>query len=60
MIYYKIEIFLPEKYIELMIERINNLGACKVGNYDYCASYIKVKGCWRPLESAAPFKGKKV
>ena len=57
MINYKIEIFIPDEYVEKLMCELNKIGACGVGNYDYVASYTKVKGSWRPLEGASPFDG---
>ncbi|SRR5258708_4562619 len=54
---YKIEIFLPEQYIDAIREAMNTAGACHVGNYDNCLNYMPVHGFWRPLEGAHPFKG---
>jgi len=56
---YKIEIFLPENLIEQMIEEVTRLGACRVGNYDFVASYYEIEGCWRPLEGSTPLAGEK-
>ncbi|PGS01103.1 MULTISPECIES: cytochrome c biogenesis protein [Bacillus] len=53
----KIEIFIPEEYIETLRDELNNIHACKVGNYDNCLSYSTVKGYWKPLDNATPFDG---
>lgn len=55
---YKIEIYVPEEYVDAIREAMNEAGACRVGNYDNCMSYMPVHGFWRPLEGANPFEGK--
>ncbi|MBS4537505.1 cytochrome C biogenesis protein [Clostridium sp. D2Q-11] len=56
---FKIEIYLPEGYIEDMRKELNDMGACRVGDYDNVISFSEVKGYWRPLESTTPFHGNK-
>ncbi|PFS59540.1 cytochrome C biogenesis protein [Bacillus cereus] len=53
----KIEVFIPEEYIETLRNELNRIGACKTGKYDHCLSYSSVKGYWRPLDDASPFNG---
>lgn len=40
----KMEVFIPEEYIEMLRNELNKIGACKTGEYDYCLSYSSVKG----------------
>ncbi|WP_313370315.1 hypothetical protein [Sedimentibacter sp.] len=37
--------------------RLFILGACKVGNYDYCVSVTQVIGYWRSLTGSNPHDG---
>ena len=53
----KIEVFLPKEHIKPIVEAINRIGACRVGNYDHVASVGEVSGFWRPLEGSRPFSG---
>ena len=53
----KIEVFIPEEYIEMLRNELNKIGACKTGEYDHCLSYSSVKGYWRRLKGASPFNG---
>lgn len=53
----KIEVFVPEEYIEKVRDSLNGLGVLTVGNYDNVFSYSHVKGHWRPLEGSTPFDG---
>ncbi|MBC2581294.1 divalent cation tolerance protein CutA [Clostridium sp. DJ247] len=54
----KIETFIPEKYLEELRRRLNDIGALTIGgNYDNCMSVSKVIGFWRPLKGADPFIG---
>ncbi|KAB2331354.1 MULTISPECIES: cytochrome C biogenesis protein [Bacillaceae] len=57
--YVKVEVLLPEEYIEKVRNELNNIGVLKVGAYDNVVSYSFVKGYWRPLEEANPFNGTK-
>lgn len=54
---YKIEIFIPEKYIDQLRTAMNEAGACRLGNYDHCLTVTQVSGFWRPLNGANPFHG---
>ena len=53
----KIEIFIPEEYLEALGEALYQAGAGQIGNYDHCKSITHVEGTWRPLEQAHPFMG---
>ncbi|WP_242239506.1 divalent cation tolerance protein CutA [Bacillus cereus group sp. BfR-BA-01309] len=53
----KIEVFIPEEYIEILRNELNKIGASKMGKYGHCLSYSSVKGYWRPLDDASPFNG---
>ncbi|MGE6261133.1 cytochrome C biogenesis protein [Heyndrickxia sporothermodurans] len=55
----KIEVLLPEEYINKLREELNNSGFLTVGNYDNVVSYSFVHGYWRPLHESTPFSGKK-
>lgn len=54
----KIEVLLPEAYIEQVRNELNRLGVLTVGNYDHVVSYTITNGYWRPLENAVPYDGK--
>jgi len=53
----KLEIFIPVSYLEMLRGALRSAGAGAFGNYDSVLSYSRVKGCWRPLEGANPYKG---
>lgn len=53
----KVEVLLPEEYIETLRSRLNDIGVLTVGKYDHVISYSLVKGSWRPLEESKPFHG---
>ncbi len=55
--YYKVVVFLPPEYREEMMRVINASMDPIYPNYDMVFSYQMVKGCWRPLKGANPFKG---
>ncbi|MEY7998870.1 cytochrome C biogenesis protein [Clostridium sp. Mt-5] len=55
---FKVEIFIPENYVDILRRSLNSIGALSIGgNYDNCMSVSKVTGYWRPLEGANPFLG---
>lgn len=54
----KIEVFIPEAYLDALDETLFQAGAGKIGDYDHCKSITRVEGTWRPLEQANPFMGK--
>jgi hypothetical protein len=54
----KIEIFIPEEFVPALSEVISKAGAGVIGNYDHCVSVTEVRGYWRPLIGANPYKGK--
>ncbi|SEP79211.1 Nif3-like dinuclear metal center hexameric protein [Piscibacillus halophilus] len=55
--YVKIEVLVPEEYIEKLRNNLNDQGFLKVGNYDHVISFTEVKGYWRPLENSNPYNG---
>ena len=55
--YVKVEVFIPEEYIEKLRDRLNEIGVGRIGNYDHCLSITTVKGYWRPLADADPYAG---
>ena len=55
--YCKLEILIPEAYLEVLREALVRVDAGHMGRYDSCLSYSRVTGCWRPLEGANPFLG---
>jgi hypothetical protein len=55
--YVKIEIFIPETYIDTLRDELNKVDVGHIGNYDNCISITKVRGYWRPLSGATPHQG---
>ena len=53
----KIEVYTPEESLEKLIEKLDEVGACKVGKYSYVSSYSQVKGTWKPEDGANPYNG---
>ncbi|MGF9966052.1 cytochrome C biogenesis protein [Bacillus rhizoplanae] len=53
----KVEVLLPEEYIETLRSKLNDIGVLTIGKYDHVISYSLVKGSWRPLEESKPFNG---
>ena len=57
---YKIEIFLPDTHVQIMRDRLNEIGVLKVGNYDHVMTISQVTGYWQSLEGAKPYSSKLV
>lgn len=55
----KFEVLVAERYIEVIRNKLNDLGVLTVGNYDHVISYSHVRGFWRPLDKAEPVEGRK-
>lgn len=53
----KIEVFIPTEYVDNLRMALGNIGAGRIGNYDYCSSVTNVRGYWRPLHNSEPFQG---
>ena len=53
----KIEIFVPEQYVETLRDELSKVNAGHIGNYDHCLSVTNVRGYWRPLAGAEPYLG---
>ena len=55
--YCKLEIFIPEDYLQVLQKVLTECDAGHIGNYDCCLSYSRVKATWRPLDGTKPYKG---
>ena len=53
----KLEIFTPENCLELLLSKLSEMGACRIGRYSYVSSYSKVYGTWMPEEGSNPYEG---
>lgn len=53
----KIEVFVPDGYVDRVRLALAEAGAGRLGNYDHCCSITEVRGYWRPLEGANPYQG---
>ena len=53
----KIEVYIPEQYVERLRDELYKANAGRIGHYDHCISVTQVKGYWRPLPGATPYKG---
>lgn len=54
----KLEIFTPPEIIDALIERLSEIGACRIGAYTHVSSYAKVAGTWMPEAGSSPYAGK--
>ena len=55
---YKLVVYIPEKSLEEVKNRLFLAGAGKLGNYDCCAWQSKGMGQFRPLEGSDPDIGR--
>lgn len=54
---FKIEVYLPEEYLEAIRLALFAANAGIVGNYDNVFATSQVTGHWRPMDGANPFQG---
>lgn len=54
---FKIEIFIPEAYIESLRDELHKVNVGRIGHYDHCLSITTVRGYWRPLPGSNPYLG---
>ncbi len=57
-VYYKIRVFVPVSYAAKIRQAMNEAGASRQGNYDWCSGSYVVTGRFRPIKGAKPFIGK--
>lgn len=55
----KLEIYVPEEYIEIIRDSLAAIGACRIGEYSHVVSWQNTKGFWKPLENSHPFNGER-
>lgn len=53
----KLEIFIPEEFLETLRKKLREVDAGHIGKYDSCLSWSPVMSTWRPLEGARPWNG---
>ena len=56
--YCKLEIFIPESYLEALRVALQSVDAGHIGAYDGCLSYSPVTSCWRPLPGTTHYQGR--
>ncbi len=56
-VYVKIEVFIPNEYVNALRDGLGEIGVGRIGNYDHCISISDVRGYWRPLAGAVPYAG---
>ena len=59
MITYKIDVYIPKDYIDLLIKKLGVEKIMTIENYDYCYTTSKVKGHFMPNDLANNFSGEK-
>ena len=53
----KIVVFIPEEFSGKLMDSITEVIETPYKNYERTFSISKVKGTWRPIDDARPFKG---
>lgn len=53
----KLEIYVPEKFVEPIRDALASIDVCRVGRYSHVISYQDTKGFWKPLEDSNPYNG---
>lgn len=53
----KTEVYIPEEFLPILRDTLNNGEFLRNGCYDNVLASQKVTGYWRPLEGANPFNG---
>lgn len=55
--YCKVEVFIPEDFLNKLTKVFNKLDVGHIGNYSECLSYSEVRGRWKPLSGTNPYIG---
>ena len=55
----RLEIYVPEEFVERIRDALADVGACKIGEYSHVVSCQNTKGYWKPLEGSSPYNGEK-
>ena len=55
---YKLDVFVPENFIDTVRNAMTAQGAGWIGNYSNCTFTSKGKGTFKPLHGTEPFIGK--
>ena len=55
----KIEVTIPEEYVNEVRNEICKVGAGIIGNYTYCSMTTKCVGTFKPNNEAEPYIGEK-
>ncbi len=56
--HYKLVVFVPKDYIDLVREAISEAGAGWIGNYSHCTFMLEGIGTFKPTEDTNPFIGR--
>lgn len=54
---YKLEVYVPDDYVEAVKRALFDAGAGRIGHYDSCCWQTKGSGQFRALDGAKPFVG---
>lgn len=55
--YCKVEVFIPEKFLDKLSKVFNELDVGHIGKYSECLSYSEITSRWKPLKGSDPYIG---
>ena len=55
---YKIQVYLPPESLRKIRKAVEQAGGGKIGNYEGCMSWWKVRSSWITMDGAHPYNGK--
>jgi hypothetical protein len=55
--YFKLEIFVPEEVVDVVLSALAEAHAGEIGLYDHCAAVSEVQSSWHALPGANPAVG---
>jgi len=56
---FKLVVYVPEKYLEIVTKAVFQAGAGYIGNYSECSFMLKGEGTFKPEENSNPFIGER-
>ncbi len=54
---YKIQVYLPPESLRKIRKAVEQAGGGKIGNYEGCMSWWKVRSSWVTMDGAHPYHG---
>ena len=54
---YKIQVYLPPESLQAVRKAVEEASGGKIGNYEGCMSWWKVRSSWITMDGAHPYRG---